>query len=98
MEIRLRLLFDNTQTRTNMHTHSSRCGMAVKHTQAHGRWEGEANGTAEGRRKKVGESEMGERVGPRWDGGWGRGADGGGGGMGGLKESAVPFWNDQQMT
>lgn len=43
--------------------------MAVKHTQAHGRWEGEANGTAEGRRKKVGESEWGERVGPRWDGG-----------------------------
>ena len=27
------------------------------------------------------------------------GGGGGGGGMGwGLKESAVPFWNDQQMT
>ncbi len=71
MEIRLWLLFDNTQTRTNMHTHSSRSGMAVKHTQAHE--DGRARQRNRKTGRKVGESEAAKRVGPRWDGAKGEG-------------------------
>lgn len=82
MEIRLRLLFDNTQTHTNMHTHSSRSGMAVKHTHKHMKTGGRGSGT-ERRAEKVVESQAAKEL------------DQGGTG---LKERAMPFWNDQQMT